>query len=227
MIASLEALHYFGGSQHTRRALPAEFGAWNRSGSGLAAEPAGVFEAMPPFGGDERHRHLVQMSIRRSCAAHVSAAGAKGAGRAALGRIARRLFQQNHLKFDFDGLPLAFHLTGGEASDKPQLRDPGRHCPASPRGRCSGDKGYDAKANREAGPPARHLPPSRTARMPRQTGVLPKISYKGRAPRRTGVGKIKRFKRIALRCEKTAQNSPPLSRSPAPLSGEIPSTRLV
>ena len=35
---------------------------------------------------------------------------------------------------------------------------------------------------------------------------FPKILYKGRARAEQGVGKFKRFKRIALRCEKTAQN---------------------
>ena len=34
----------------------------------------------------------------------------------------------------------------------------------------------------------------------------PKILYKGRARIEQTVGKLKRFKRIALRCEKTAQN---------------------
>ena len=33
-----------------------------------------------------------------------------------------------------------------------------------------------------------------------------KILYKGRARIEQGNGKLKRFKRIALRCEKTAQN---------------------
>ena len=50
-------------------------------------------------------------------------------------------------------------------------------------------------------------PPSRTARMPRPNRrSLPKSSTKERARAEQGVGKIKRFKRIALRCEKTAQN---------------------
>jgi transposase len=35
---------------------------------------------------------------------------------------------------------------------------------------------------------------------------FPKVLYKGRARIEQGVGKLKRFKRIALRCEKTAQN---------------------
>jgi transposase len=36
--------------------------------------------------------------------------------------------------------------------------------------------------------------------------ILPKILYKGRARIEQAVGKLKRFKRIALRCEKTARN---------------------
>ena len=35
---------------------------------------------------------------------------------------------------------------------------------------------------------------------------FPKILYKGRARIEQFVGKLKRFKRIALRCEKTAEN---------------------
>jgi hypothetical protein len=35
---------------------------------------------------------------------------------------------------------------------------------------------------------------------------FPKVLYKGRARIEQAVGKLKRFKRIALRCEKTAQN---------------------
>jgi transposase len=35
---------------------------------------------------------------------------------------------------------------------------------------------------------------------------FPKVLYKGRARIEQTVGKLKRFKRIALRCEKTAQN---------------------
>jgi len=35
---------------------------------------------------------------------------------------------------------------------------------------------------------------------------FPKILYKGRARIEQGIGKIKRFKRVALRCEKTAHN---------------------
>jgi hypothetical protein len=53
------------------------------------------------------------------------------------------------LKADFVGLPLAFHLTGGEASDNRYfelLLDIGPDI--TPRA-VLGDKGYDAKANRK------------------------------------------------------------------------------
>jgi transposase len=40
----------------------------------------------------------------------------------------------------------------------------------------------------------------------RRARLLPKVLYKGRARIEQAVGKLKRFKRIALRCEKTARN---------------------
>lgn len=106
------------------------------------------------------------------------------------------------MKTDFGGLPIAFHLTGGEASDSRNfetLLDIGPDI--NPRA-ALGDKGYDSKSNRDAA---------------RQRGICPAIPYrsntkdipafyKGRARIEQAVGKLKRFKRIALRCEKTAQN---------------------
>jgi hypothetical protein len=93
------------------------------------------------------------------------------------------------LKTDFGGLPIAFHLTGGEASDSRNfetLLDIGPDL---------SDKGYDSKSNRDAA---------------RQRGICPAIPYRSNTkdmPRiEQAVGKLKRFKRIALRCEKTAQN---------------------
>ena len=69
------------------------------------------------------------------------------------------------------------------------------------------DKGYDAKTNRK---------------MARERGICPvipyrsntvdkpkffaKLLYKARARIEQMMGKIKRFKRIALRCEKTVRN---------------------
>jgi transposase len=111
------------------------------------------------------------------------------------------------LKTDFGGLPIAFHLTGGEASDSRNfeaLLDIGPDI--NPRA-ALGDKGYDSKSNREAAR-QRGICPA----IPYQTNTkdipafFPKVLYKGRARIEQAVGKLKRFKRIALRCEKTAQN---------------------
>ena len=105
-------------------------------------------------------------------------------------------------------MPLAFHLTGGEASDSRNfetLLDLGPII--TPRAALA-DKGYDAKANRDAAR-RRGICPAIPYRIQRQRDMpafFPKILYKARARIEQAVGKLKRFKRIALRCEKTAQN---------------------
>jgi transposase len=103
--------------------------------------------------------------------------------------------------------PIAFHLTGGEASDSRNfetLLDIGPNI--NPRA-ALGDKGYDSKSNREAARRRGICPAisyrSNTKDIP---AFFPKVLYKGRARIEQAVGKLKRFKRIALRCEKTAQN---------------------
>jgi transposase len=111
------------------------------------------------------------------------------------------------LKTDFSGLPIAFYLTGGEASDSRNfetLLDIGPDI--TPRA-ALGDKGYDSKSNREAARQRGICPAipyrSNTKNKP---AFFPKVLYKGRARIEQAVGKLKRFKRVALRCEKTAQN---------------------
>jgi transposase len=104
-------------------------------------------------------------------------------------------------------LPLAFHLTGGEASDSRNfevLLDIGPDI--APRAAIT-DKGYDSKANRDACRKRGVCPiiPSRSNATDRPA-FFPKILYKARARIEQAVGKLKRFKRIALRCEKTALN---------------------
>ena len=70
-----------------------------------------------------------------------------------------------------------------------------------------GDKGYDAKANREAARSRGACPviPFRNTAKDKPA-FFPKALYRGRARIEQAVGKLKRFKRVALRCEKTAQN---------------------
>jgi IS5 family transposase len=68
-----------------------------------------------------------------------------------------------------------------------------------------GDKGYDSRANREAARQrgiAPVIPRRKTAKT--QVKHFPRALYRGRARIEQLIGKIKRFKRIALRCEKTA-----------------------
>ena len=112
-----------------------------------------------------------------------------------------------HLKVDLGGLPLAFHLTEGQASDSPQfeiLLDLGPEI--TPRA-AVGDKGYDSKANRVAARARGICPviPFKSSAKNRPA-FFPKALYRARARIEQLVGKLKRFKRIALRCEKTNRN---------------------
>ena len=69
------------------------------------------------------------------------------------------------------------------------------------------DKGYDAKANRAACRARGIVPviPYRANAKNRPT-FFPRMLYKGRARIEQAMGKLKRFKRVALRCEKTTDN---------------------
>jgi Transposase DDE domain len=100
------------------------------------------------------------------------------------------------LRTDFGGLPIAFHLTGGEASDSRNfetLLDIGPDI--NPRA-ALGDKGYDSKSKRQAARQRGICPAipyrSNTKDVP---ALFPQILYKGRACIEQSVGKLKRFKR--------------------------------
>ena len=69
------------------------------------------------------------------------------------------------------------------------------------------DKGYDAKRNRAAARARGICPviPYRATATARPA-FFPKTLYRARARIEQLVGKLKRFKRIALRCEKTNTN---------------------
>ena len=120
-------------------------------------------------------------------------------------------------------MPLAFQLTGGEASDSRNfelLLDIGPDI--LPRAAIT-DKGYDAKSNRDGARKRGICPviPHRATATDRPA-FFPKILYKARARIEQAVGKLKRFKRIALRCEKTARNyGSSSSRSPSASSDQI------
>ena len=129
----------------------------------------------------------------------------RGQQHQALGRSRGGFSTKIHLKTDLDGRPLDFHLTGGEASDSLQFETSLDIGPdVRPRIAVT-DKGYDSKANRDAAR-ARGITPviPRRENSKHRGRFFPKQLYKLRARVEQAIGKLKRFKRVAMRCEKTA-----------------------
>ena len=125
----------------------------------------------------------------------------------ALGRSRGGFTTKIHAKSDSSGNLIAFDLTGGEASDGRQfetLLDIGPDI--DPRAAIA-DKGYSSKANRAAAR-ARGIAPviPHKANEKDQPAFFAKTLYKARARIEQAFGRLKRFKRVALRCEKTAAN---------------------
>jgi transposase len=175
----------------------------------LAPEPRrGVRGLLRGTGRDEPHRPSradVRLHGRaRPCLGRGCKGGQDGQ---ALGRSRGGVSTKIHLKLDRDGLPLAFHLTGGQAGDSPEfetLLDLGPDI--TPRAAVA-DKGYAGKGNRTAAR-ERGIAPviPHKSNDKNRPAFFPKALYRARARIEQTVGKLKRFKRIALRCEKTARN---------------------
>ena len=109
-----------------------------------------------------------------------------------------------HLKTDLDGNPLDFHLTGGEASDSTQFETSLDIGPDIRPRIAVTDKGYDSQANRTAALARGITPVIPRRETSKQRGrFFPKRLYKLRAHVEQAIGKLKRFKRVAMRCEKT------------------------
>lgn len=175
----------------------------------LAIEPIGrVRGILPGTGRDEPDRAPgADVRQHRGAGARVGGRRKRGQHKEALGRSRGGFSCKIHLKTDFRGLPLSFHLTGGEVSDSTQLPTSLDIGPdIQPRAALT-DKGYDAQANRAACR-ARGIVPviPHRANARKRPMFFPKLLYKGRARIEQAIGKLKRFKRIALRCEKTAEN---------------------
>ena len=206
----LEALHYFTVHNITWRALPAAFGNWNSVWKRFARlSKSGTFERFfHALAGCSQTSGLLQMFDSTSIRAHVSAAGAKGGQQnQALGYSRGGFGTKIHIVCDCQGLPLDFHLTGNEASDTKQFEILMEI--ASDEAPClvMADKGYDARSNRDAAIQRGSVPiiPHRkNAKEPHEP--VPKALYALRARIEQLNGKLKRFKRIAMRCEKTKLN---------------------
>ncbi len=203
----LEAIHYFTVHSITWRALPEEFGKWNSVWKRFwRLSRSGVFEAFFQMLAEcSKTAHLIQFFDSTTARAHVSAAGAKGGSRnQALGRSRGGFSTKIHLKTDLDGRPLDFHLTPGEASDSTQFETSLDIGPDIRPRIAVTDKGYDSDANRVAAL-ARGITPviPRRENSKQRGRFFPKRLYKLRARIEQTIGKLKRFKRVAMRCEKT------------------------
>jgi transposase len=158
-----------------------------------------IAQQMPRGGADVR-----QHCGPRPCLGSRGKGGQEGQ---ALGRSRGGFSTKIRLKTDFDGYPIAFDLTGGEAADAPHmpiLMDIGPD--VEPRAMVD-DKGYASKVNREAARTHGAIPviPHKSNEKHQPTWFA-RTLYKARARIEQAVGKLKRFKRIALRCEKTKRN---------------------
>jgi transposase len=160
---------------------------------------AGILEQIGPSRADVRfHRGS------RPC---LGGGRKRGQETQALGRSRGGFSTKIHLKTDNDGYFLAFDLTGGEKGDAPQFEILAGLGPDIEPRAALGDKGYDSKAIREICRSRGIVPviPYRS-NIKGRPKYFPKILYRARARIEQSIGKLKRFKRIALRCEKTAKN---------------------
>src|SRR5450432_1730037 len=168
----------------------------------------GVRGFLPTSGGDQQNR-ASGPDVRQHGGASPCLGGGRKRGQQnqALGRSRGGFSCKIHLKTDFNGLPIAFHLTGGEVSDSTQLKTSLDIGPdIKPRAAMT-DKGYDSKANRDACRERGIVPviPYRSNNKSRPK-FFPKLLYRTRARVEQAIGKLKRFKRVAMRCEKTAES---------------------
>ena len=112
-----------------------------------------------------------------------------------------------HLKTDLDGIPIAFVLTGGERSDGKEFATLLDCAPDVQPRAVVADKGYDSKANRALTRDRGIAPviPSKSDAKTKPTFFARRL-HRARARIEQTFGKLKRFKRIAFRCETTSQN---------------------
>jgi transposase len=172
----------------------------------LAAQPVGGVRGILPVVGRTQPDGIPGAVLRQhdGTCPRLGRRGKRGQHRQALGRSRGGFSTKIHLKTDLDGNPLDFHLTGGEASDSTQFETSLNIGPDIRPRIAMTDKGYDSQANRAAAR-ARGITPviPRRENSKHRGRFFPKRLYKLRARIEQTIGKLKRFKRVAMRCEKT------------------------
>ena len=206
----LEALHFFTIKNVRWRALPERFGPWNSVWKRFDR-----LEQRRRVRGVLRHARLdefhgashsdVQLDHRaRAC---VGGRGERGQEGQALGRSRGGFTTKIHAKSDASGDIIAFDLTGGEAS----TRVTSEPCSTSdPTFNPEPSSATKATPARPIGTPREHaallpLIPHK-ANEKNKPAFFARTLYKARARIEQGVGRLKQFKRVALRCEKTEHN---------------------
>ena len=173
----------------------------------LAAEPLRGIRGILPVAGGVQPDGTLGPILRQHDSERpprLGRRGERGQHRQAFGRSRGGFSTKIHLKTDLDGNPLDFHLTGGEASDSTQIETSLDIGPDIRPRIAMTDKGYDSHANRAAAL-ARGIKPviPRRENSKQRGRFFPKRLYKLRARIEQAIGKLKRFKRVAMRCEKT------------------------
>ena len=172
----------------------------------LAAQPVGCIRGILPDAGRMQPDGspdpvLRQHNSTRPC---LGRRRKRGQQRQAFGRSRGGFSTKIHLKTDLDGNPLDFHLTGGHAGDSTEFETSLDIGPDIRPRIAMTDKGYDSQTNRAAAL-ARGITPviPRRENSKQRGRFFPKRLYKLRARIEQTIGKLKRFKRVAMRCEKT------------------------
>ena len=190
------------------RAIPARYGKWNTVWRRFARwRDLGVFEAVfaalaESGAAEERVQMLDSTTIR----AHQHAAGAKGGQQdQALGRSRGGFSTKLHLRCDARGLPLALVLTPGEAHETRAFGDLVEDLAAGTR--CLiGDMGYDADWLRQELLLRGVLPVIPPNPVRQEPVPLDRDLYRLRNRAERLVNRLKQFRAVATRYEKTAES---------------------
>ena len=172
----------------------------------LATEPVRGIRGILPDAGRIQRDGTSDTVLRQHdrTRARLGCRGKRGQHHQAFGRSRGGFSTKIHLKTDLDGHPLDFHLTGGEVSDSTEFETSLDIGPDIRPRIAVTDKGYDSHSNRSAAQARGITPVIPRRKNSKQRGrFFPKRLYKLRARIEQTIGKLKRFKRVAMRCDKT------------------------